>query len=146
MQAESQSDAVARPAVGGFLGIFQPAPCAAVMLTDPQEIAAKYRRWQTRVLIFSIIGYATFYFVRKNYSVVQPMIGKELGISKQGLGLILTLHGVVYGISKFLNGFLADRANACVFMATALIASALLNIWFGLGSTLVLFVVIWMLN
>ena len=131
---------------GPFLRIFQPAPPAAVMLTDPAAIAAKYRRWQTRVLFFSIIGYATFYFVRKNYSVVQPIIGKDLGISKQGLGLILTLHGVVYGISKFLNGFLADRANACVFMATALIASALLNIWFGFSSTLVIFIVIWMLN
>jgi phosphoglycerate transporter family protein len=129
-----------------FLRIFQPAPPAAVILTDRKEISEKYRRWQTRVLIFSIIGYATFYFVRKNYSVVQPIIGKELGISKQGLGLILTLHGVVYGISKFLNGFLADRANACVFMATALIASALLNIWFGFSSTLVVFIVIWMLN
>ena len=131
---------------GSFLKIFQPAPPAEVTLTDPAAIAAKYRRWQTRVLFFSIIGYATFYFVRKNYSVVQPIIGKDLGISKQGLGLILTLHGVVYGISKFLNGFLADRANACVFMATALIASALLNIWFGFSSTLVIFIVIWMLN
>src|SRR6267378_7130089 len=135
------------PATGkGWLKIFQPAPPAAVMLADPAAIAAKYRRWQTRVLFFSIIGYATFYFVRKNYSVVQPIIGKDLGISKQGLGLILTLHGVVYGISKFLNGFLADRANACVFMATALIASALLNIWFGFSSTLAIFIVIWMLN
>jgi phosphoglycerate transporter family protein len=131
---------------GWFLRIFQPAPPVAVTLADPAAIAAKYRRWQTRVLFFSIIGYATFYFVRKNFSFVQPIIGKDLGISKQGLGLILTMHGVVYGISKFLNGFLADRANACVFMATALIASALLNIWFGLSSTLMLFIVIWMLN
>ncbi len=131
---------------GPFLRIFQPAPLAAVMLTDPAAIATKYRRWQTRVLFFSIIGYATFYLVRKNYSVAMPIIGKDLGISKEGLGLILTLHGVVYGISKFLNGFLADRANACVFMATALIASALLNIWFGFSSTLMIFLVIWMLN
>ena len=72
---------------------FQPAPPAPVTLTDPAAIAAEYRRWQTRVLFFSIIGYATFYFVRKNYSVVQPIIGRDLGISKQGLGLILTLHG-----------------------------------------------------
>src|SRR5580698_5759219 len=116
------------------------------MLTDPKEISDTYRRWQTRVLIFSIIGYATFYFVRKNYSVVQPIIGAELHISKKGLGLILTLHGIVYGISKFLNGFLADRSNACVFMATALIASALLNVWFGFSSSLVMFIIIWMLN
>ena len=150
MDHQFESDAVTQPAAlrfpGRLLRMFQPAPPAPVTLTDPKEISQKYRHWQTRVLIFSIIGYATFYFVRKNFSVVQPIIGRELGISKQGLGLILTLHGVVYGISKFLNGFLADRANACVFMATALIASALLNIWFGFSSTLAVFIVIWMAN
>src|SRR5579859_8086725 len=87
---------------GGLFSIFRAAPPAAVMLTDPQQIAAKYSRWQLRVLIFATLGYATFYLVRKNYSVVQPIIGADLGISKKGLGLILTLHGIVYGISKFL--------------------------------------------
>jgi sugar phosphate permease len=129
-----------------MLSIFRPAPAAPVMLTDPAQIAAKYSRWQLRVLIFATLGYATFYLVRKNYSVVQPIIGNELHISKKGLGLILTLHGVVYGLSKFLNGFLADRSNACVFMATALIASALLNVWFGFSSSLVIFIIIWMAN
>ena len=75
------------------------------MLTDPAQIAEKYRRWQTRVLIFSIIGYATFYFVRKNFSVVQPLIGADLHITKQGIGLILTLHGVIYGSPNFSTAF-----------------------------------------
>src|SRR3954462_10901450 len=123
----SAEPAIANPAPAArtrsFLSIFRAAPPAATVLTDPVEIAAKYRAWQTRVLIFFIIGYATFYFVRKNYSIVQPFIGRELHIDKSGLGLILTLHGVVYGISKFLNGFLADRANARVFMSSALLAS-----------------------
>lgn len=126
--------------------IFHPAPAAAAVLTDPAQISAKYRLWQARVLVFTIVGYATFYFVRKNYSIVQPFIGKELHIDKTGLGLILTLHGIVYGISKFLNGFLADRANARTFMAVALLASALLNVWFGFSSALGIFVTIWMLN
>jgi sugar phosphate permease len=130
----------------GLLGIFQPAPPVPVTLTDPAEIAAKYRRWQMRVLIFSIFGYAMFYFVRKNLGVAMPFMGKDLGITKEDLGLFLTLHGVIYGVSKFANGFLADRANACVFMSTALLASALLNVWFGLSSTVVAFGLIWMLN
>jgi len=130
----------------GLLGIFQPAPPVPVTLTDPAEIAAKYRRWQMRVLIFSIFGYAMFYFVRKNLGVAMPFMGKDLGITKEALGLFLTLHGVIYGVSKFANGFLADRANACVFMSTALLASALLNVWFGLSSTVVAFGLIWMLN
>jgi OPA family glycerol-3-phosphate transporter-like MFS transporter/OPA family sugar phosphate sensor protein UhpC-like MFS transporter len=131
---------------GGLFKIFLPAPPAPVTLTDPAEIAASYRRWQKRVLIFSIFGYAMFYFVRKNLGVAMPFMGQDLGITKQSLGLFLTLHGVIYGVSKFANGFLADRANACVFMSTALLASALLNFWFGLSSTVVVFGVVWMLN
>lgn len=135
-----------RPPVTGWLKIFQPAPPAAVMLTDPQEISRKYRYWQNHVLVFSILGYATFYFVRKNLGFAMPLMGKELGITKGSMGLFLTLHGVIYGVSKFLNGFLADRSNARVFMAVALIASALLNILFGLSSAVVAFGIIWMIN
>jgi OPA family glycerol-3-phosphate transporter-like MFS transporter/OPA family sugar phosphate sensor protein UhpC-like MFS transporter len=132
--------------MSSWLKIFHPAPPAAVMLTDPAEIAAKYNRWQKRVLIFSIIGYAAFYFVRKNLGVAMPLMGVKLGIDKVAFGTFLTLHGVIYGISKFLNGFLADRANARVFMAVALFASAILNIFFGLSSVVVALGLIWMLN
>jgi len=130
---------------GGWFGIFLPAP-VITPISDPGEIAARYRVWQLRVLIFSILGYSTFYFVRLNLSVAMPFMGAQLGITKEQLGLILTLHGVVYGISKFANGFLADRANGAVFMSTALLASALVNLWFGASSAVILFVVIWMLN
>ena len=93
-------------------------------LTDPDEIRASYRRWQRRVLVSTIIGYAVFYFVRKNLSIAMPLMERELHISKSGLGLFLTLHGVLYGVSKFANGFLGDRCNARAFMVIGLAASA----------------------
>ncbi len=129
-----------------FLRVFQPAPALPVTLTDPAAIARKYKLWQIRVLFFSTAGYATFYFVRKNLGIAMPFMGQDLGITKESLGLFLTLHGVLYGISKFFNGFLADRANAAVFMSVALIASALLNISFGLSATVLAFGILWMLN
>jgi len=129
-----------------LLSIFRPAPPASVTLTDPEEVAQKYRCWQKRVLFFSILGYATFYLVRKNLGIAMPLMGAKLGIDKVAFGTFLTLHGVIYGISKFLNGFLADRANARVFMATALLASAILNIFFGFGSAVIALGIIWMLN
>ncbi len=135
-----------RTAGTGLFNIFRPARPAEVIETDPAEIARKYRFWQTRVLIFSIAGYATFYFVRKNLGIAMPLMGKELGITKVNFGLFLTLHGVIYGVSKFLNGFLADRSNARVFMAVALMASALLNVAFGFSSIVVVFGLIWMAN
>jgi sugar phosphate permease len=126
--------------------IFQPAPSADLELTDPEEIANEYRRWQKRVLVSSIIGYATFYFVRKNLSVAMPVMEHSLGIKKVQLGLFLTMHGLLYGVSKFANGFLGDRANARVLMVTGLAMSAILNVLFGFSSTVIALGVIWTLN
>ena len=131
---------------GGLLGIFRAAPPLPVYLTDPAQIAAKLRSWQLRVLVLSILGYAAFYFVRNNLPVAMPFMEKDLGISKERLGIFLTLQGVIYGVSKFLNGFLADRANAGVFMSTALLVSALLNLGFGASSTVLALGLFWMFN
>src|SRR6476659_7934171 len=125
---------------------FRAAPPAAVQLTDPDVVARKYRYWQTRVLISSIIGYATFYFVRKNLSIAMPFMETGLGIQKSQLGLFLTLHGLLYGVSKFANGFFGDRAHARNLMVTGLAASAILNVAFGFSSTVFVLGTIWMLN
>ncbi|MDB5297097.1 MAG: transporter [Phycisphaerales bacterium] len=130
----------------GLLAIFQPDPPAAVRLTDHAAVREGYRTGQINVLLWAIVGYALFYFVRKNLSLAMPVMGKELGIGKEQLGLFLTLHGVLYGVSKFANGFLGDRANARTFLAAGLGLSALTNVAFGFSSTSLLFGVFWMLN
>lgn len=134
------------PAFGRLLKFFSPARAAAKKVTDPAEVAAGYRYWQKRVLFTSIIGYATFYFVRKNLSIAMPVMQSSLGFKKTQLGLFLTLHGVLYGVSKFANGFLGDRANARAFMAFGLGASALMNVLFGFNSAVVVLGLIWMVN
>ena len=126
--------------------VFQPASAADFDITDPEEIASEYRRWQRRVLFSSIIGYATFYFVRKNLSIAMPVMESSLGIQKTQLGLFLTMHGLLYGVSKFANGFLGDRANARVLMVSGLAMSAILNVLFGFSSTVIALGVIWTLN
>ena len=126
--------------------IFQPTPAADFKITGPAEIASEYRRWQKRVLISSIIGYATFYFVRKNLSIAMPVMETSLGIQKTQLGLFLTMHGLLYGVSKFANGFLGDRTNARVLMVSGLAMSAILNVIFGFSSTVIALGLIWTLN
>ena len=128
------------------LKIFAPAPAVPIKSTDPAEVSKQYRHWQKRVLLSSIIGYATFYFVRKNLSVAMPYLEHGLGIKKTQLGLFLTLHGLLYGVSKFANGFFGDRANARAFMAFGLGASALMNVFFGFNSAVVTLGLIWMAN
>ena len=134
------------PAFGRLLRIFAPAAAIPIQSNDAATVARQYRFWQKRVLITSIIGYATFYFVRKNLSVAMPYLEHGLGIRKTQLGLFLTLHGLLYGVSKFANGFLGDRANARAFMAFGLGASALMNVFFGFNSAVVTLGLIWMAN
>jgi OPA family glycerol-3-phosphate transporter-like MFS transporter/OPA family sugar phosphate sensor protein UhpC-like MFS transporter len=71
---------------------------------------------------------------------------KDLGLSKSSLGLFLTLQDILYGVSKFFNGFLGDQANPRFFMAVGLIASAILNILFGVSSNVLAFGLFWMFN
>jgi phosphoglycerate transporter family protein len=129
-----------------WLPRFLRAPAPAEPLVDPQIVRSRYQHYRTQILIWSTIGYAMFYYVRKNLSVAQPEIERHLHILHSGMGLVLTLHGVVYGISKFLNGILADRANARIFMALALLMCAALNVCFGASSTIGCFALFWMLN
>lgn len=77
-----------------------------------QATSQRFKYWQTRTIIATMIGYALFYFVRKNLSIAMPAMQADLGITKTELGLFLTLHGLIYGLSKFINGFIGDRVNA----------------------------------
>ena len=98
-----------------------------------QSIKKKYNYWQWKTLIVLMIGYALFYFVRKNFSIVMPALESELGLSKAKLGLFLTLNGVIYGVSRFVNGFFADRMSRKKMMAAGLFLSAVVNILIGLS-------------
>ena len=91
------------------------------------QTAKKYNYWQWRTLITLMIGYALYYFVRKHFSVVMPAMEETLGISKVQLGLFLTLNGIIYGFSRFVNGFLADRFSRKKLMSAGLVLSALTN-------------------
>src|SRR5271163_2204168 len=93
---------------GNWLPAFLRPPPPAPRIEDPEEIRQSFAHHRPRILFWSTVGYGTFYFVRRNFSVVLPVMEKQLGISKASLGLILTLHGVVYGISKFIGGVAAD--------------------------------------
>lgn len=97
------------------------------------EQKQRFKYWQTRTIIATMVGYALFYFVRKNFSLAMPGLETDLGISKTSLGIFLTLNGVVYGISRFVNGVLADRMNARWYMSIGLALCALSNFAFGFG-------------
>ncbi len=87
-----------------------------------------FKYWQWRTLIVLMIGYACYYFLRKNFSAAIPAMEASLGLSKAQLGAFLTANGVVYGVSRFINGIIADRANKRKMMTLGLLLSCVINL------------------
>jgi OPA family glycerol-3-phosphate transporter-like MFS transporter/OPA family sugar phosphate sensor protein UhpC-like MFS transporter len=113
---------------------------------DPEQVRVAYRYWQRRLLLSTIVGYALFYFVRKNLSVAMPAMEHDLHITKTQLGMFLTAHGLIYGFARFGNGLLADRFSARLLMPLGLALCAVMNFMFGLSSAVLTFGIIWMFN
>ena len=58
-----------------------------------KEETKKFQYWQWRTILGTMIGYAIFYFVRKNFSFAIPGLTAEYGISKTTFGLLMTIVG-----------------------------------------------------
>lgn len=113
--------------------------------TDEERNAA-FRRGQWKFILCSMIAYMFFYITRKNLSMAQPMMLEEKVVTKEALGVVMTVHGVLYGASRFVNGFWADKLNGRVFMALGLALSAAMNFFFGCSTLSILFAVFWIAN
>lgn len=91
----------------------------------------RFKYWQWRVIICSMIGYAMFYFVRKNFSFAIPLLSQEYGITNASFGIIMTIGGIIYGISKFVNGILADRTNPRWHLVIGLVVCVATSVLLG---------------
>ena len=91
----------------------------------------RFKVWQWRTIIVTMVGYAFFYFVRKNFSFAMPGLAAEYGISNTSFGIVMTIVGLVYGFSRYFNGILADRMNARYHMSVGLALCALASLAFG---------------
>ncbi len=96
----------------------------------------KFMSWQMKTIMVSMIGYAIFYFVRKNFSVAMPGLTAEYGISNKSFGWIIFAGSLVYGFSRFINGYLVDRVKGRIVMALGLLLCAVSNFAFGYGTDL----------
>ena len=101
------------------------------------EQQKKFKYWQWRTIIGTMIGYIFFYLIRKNFSFAMPGLTAEYGITKASLGMILSLGGFLYGVSKLFNGMLADRINGRWHMVTGLIGSTITAFGIGFGTIII---------
>lgn len=101
------------------------------------EQQKKFKYWQWRTIAGTMIGYIFFYLIRKNFSFAMPGLTAEFGISKAALGGVLSAAGFLYGLSKLLNGMLADRINGRWHMVTGLAVSTATAFIIGYGAEII---------
>jgi MFS transporter, OPA family, sugar phosphate sensor protein UhpC len=110
------------------------------------SISKKFNHWRLRIFYAMYIGYALYYLTRKGLAFAMPSLMADLGYDKAQLGLLGTTLAMSYGFSKFISGIIGDRVNPRYFMSLGLIASGIVNIFFGFSSSLPIFIGLWALN
>lgn len=128
-----------------FLNLFKPTPHAKE-IENEDLIKKNYKYWRFRIFYGMYIGYVFYYFTRKSFTFAMPSMMTDLGFDKADLGILASVMAVTYGISKFLSGVLSDRSNPRYFMGIGLILTGILNIFFGMSSSIALFAILWGLN
>ena len=98
------------------------------------------KQWQVRIFAVTWLGYAGFYFVRKNFSVTMPIIIDELGYTKNDLAIVLTVYSLAYMVGQFVSGYLSDKWGPRLIVSVGLIIAVVANITMGLMGSLLAFV------
>ena len=107
------------------------------LIQDKEQIKKDYAHWRWRIFYACFIGYTVFYLCKKNIAVALPGLSAEYGYSNTELGLLGSSLYLTYGIGKFVNGVIADRADVRKFLPTALIMTAIANLCFGLSAVFI---------
>ncbi len=123
---------------------FAPAPHIPRLPDD--EVRRLYPWYRWRIMESTFLGYASFYLVRNNMSVVTKDISEALSYDKGMMGTLLAATAVSYGVGKFVMGAFSDRSNARVFMACGLLMTALCNFAFGAVASFHVHLALWTLN
>ena len=106
----------------------------------------KLRSWQIKTLLGVMFCYGTLYMLRHNFSMAQIYIEKDLELSRNTIGMILSIASIVYGIGKIVNGYLADYLSAKKLLTVAMLVCIAVNFGFGLLSNAVVLGTIWVIG
>lgn len=108
------------------LGFLSAPPAASPI--SPERVDSMYRSWRFKVFMGIFLGYAGFYLIRNNVSLVSAILKEHDIMNAAGIGIVANAVLFAYGLSKFFMAMLSDRANARYFMPIGLALSAIMNL------------------
>lgn len=129
-----------------FWKVFATGQDKPLMSGTKETIATEFnkRRWQVFTSI--TLGYALFYVLRLNFSVIKKPLMSAGVLNAQQLGLMGSVFFITYGLGKFINSFLADRMNNKRFFAFGLFISSIVTVLMGFTNQFLPLVVLWGIN
>jgi sugar phosphate permease len=102
--------------------------------------------WRYRMFGLTWLSYFSYYFARKNFSIVKKSI-EDIGLgTKADFAWIDTAYLVSYAAGQFIWGFTADRVSPRKLLAFGMLGTAALAMLAGLGGTLGIILIAFGLN
>lgn len=90
--------------------------------------------YQACLLFMLYLGYGFYYFTRKSVTFMMPHFDRNttnsITLTKNDIGIIISLQNLSYGLSKFAGGILSDLISCRILFGAGLFLSGLLNIGF----------------
>jgi len=95
----------------------------------------EYRFEMRRLINWLPLGlmYAAFYMSRYNFTVTNPALCKEFNWTNSQIGNVISISLLVYGISVFVNGPIADRIGGKKAILIGCVGALLFNLAFAAG-------------
>lgn len=111
-----------------------------------QALLPEMKSWRVRIFTLTWLAYFGMYFCRKNFSVVMPVMSRELHTSKEEFAIVITVYSVMYMLGQFLNGYLSDRNGPRIIVGIGLLVSVSANMLMGWMGTVGSFIFLMGLN
>ncbi|EFP1523317.1 MFS transporter, partial [Salmonella enterica] len=101
-------------------------------------------RWQ--IIITTFLTYTVMYISRKAFAAAAPLLMHDIGMTAVQFGTASSIYYILYGISKFGSGLLADRINPRVFLAPVLLVIAIINVGVGMCNNVTILLTLYCLT
>lgn len=103
-------------------------------------------RWHARIFVVTWVAYAGFYLTRQNYTVAQLDFIKDLGWTKEQIGVISSTYLAVYAFGQFFNGVLVDKVGSRALLTFGFLLSGAMSVGLGFSSTIPMMTLLYGVN
>jgi len=94
------------------------------MADGERNLRARWSYWRFRIFFAAWVLYACYYFCRKNFSVVMPMMARTSHYNNFDLAHAVFVFSLAYAVGQFIAGALGDRFGGRLVGSVGVFVSA----------------------